>query len=216
MKKIIGTLLLSGAICAVSNAAEITWTTASITDLNDVVNTGTTVEAFNGVGDGVTTSPTVNGVTFAAESTLLGLSWTGDPWGTAMTDPAYDSLLSSVDYELNGTGPLALYTFTGLTVNQDYLFQYWHADDGAIGAGRTMTVVLGADTQSGANVLAGNQFATGIFTADATSIDIVVTSSHKGIRMNAMQLRAIPEPATLGLVGLFGGGILFIRRFRKI
>lgn len=47
-----------------------------------------------------------------------------------------------------------------------------------------------------------------LYTPDGSSGN-VGTSAINGIQM---QLKAIPEPATLGLVGLFSGGLLFIRR----
>lgn len=40
--------------------------------------------------------------------------------------------------------------------------------------------------------------------------------SPTGIAVDNMSVEAIPEPATMGLLGLFGGGILFVRRFFKI
>ncbi|WP_372794921.1 PEP-CTERM sorting domain-containing protein [Pontiella sp.] len=218
MKKAICVITLVLMAAGAANAAVITWTTGTIAGSNDVVNTGTTVEAFNGKGGTPSTSTIVNGVTFADTGTLLDNSYSGDVWTPAMTDAGYDSLLSSVDYQSNGTGDLSLYTFTGLTIGQDYLFQYWYADSNwqAPNPDRYITISLGADTQSGDNQISGLEFATATFTADATSIEVVTSATHNGVRMTAMQLRAVPEPATLGLLAAFGGGILFVRRFLQI
>lgn len=218
MRKIAYAMMLFLLVAGVANAAVVTWSTASIMGANDVINIGTTVEAINGVGGSVTTSPTVNGVTFTANGSLLSNSYTGDSWTNAVDDLAYESLLSTIDYQGNGTGPLTVKTFTGLTIGQQYLFQYWYADYNwaAPNPDRYITVALGSDTQSGDNQISGLEFAVGTFTADADEIDLIVTSTQNGARLTAYQLRAIPEPATMGLVALFGGGIVFIRRFMQI
>ena len=37
--------------------------------------------------------------------------------------------------------------------------------------------------------------------------------SNSGTALDNLNVQAIPEPATMGLIGLFGGGIMFVRRF---
>ena len=37
--------------------------------------------------------------------------------------------------------------------------------------------------------------------------------SATGTALDNLNVQAIPEPATMGLIGLFGGGIMFVRRF---
>ena len=39
------------------------------------------------------------------------------------------------------------------------------------------------------------------------------TWSNSGTALDNLNVQAIPEPATIGLIGLFGGGIMFVRRF---
>ncbi len=73
------------------------------------------------------------------------------------------------------------------------------------------------------NPTGGGGFVIGTFIADATGIqnisvygnrnsDLTQNLSANTGGFNALQLRAIPEPATLGLFGVFGGTMFFIRR----
>lgn len=190
MKKLTGIFLFSGLLAS-SQAATITWSADAITGYaSDVVTNGTLVEAVNGVGNGVTTSPTINGVTFTADGTLLGDSWTGDPWSGPVRDAGYNELLSTIDYESAGTGAVTLKTFSGLTVGADYLIQVWHADSSwqAPTPDRTMTYA-----GAGQNVLNGESYAVGTFTASATTQTLVVTASQNGPRLTGYQLRLLPE-----------------------
>ncbi|MDF7799037.1 DUF2961 domain-containing protein [Pontiellaceae bacterium B1224] len=191
MKKITGIFLLSSTLLTIADAATINWSFSAITGYaSDVVTNGTLVEAVNGVGNGVTTSPTINGVTFTADGTLLADSWTGDPWTGPASDSDYDQLLSTIDYEGSGTGAVTLKTFSGLTVGEDYLIQVWHGDSSwqAPTPDRTMTYA-----GTGQNVLNGESYAIGTFTADATTQDLVVTASQNGPRLTGYQLRSVPE-----------------------
>jgi hypothetical protein len=198
MKKLMGTLLLNGALLAGSQGAVIDWTTNAITGYaSDIVTDGTLIEAVNGVGGSVTNSPTINGVTFTADGTLLGGSWTGDPWTvTNVFDAGYDELLSTIDFESSGTGPVTVKTFQGLTDGAEYVIQYWYADSGWQNPDPDRTLTLDG---TGVNVINGISYAVGTFTADASTQDLIVTASHNGPRLTAYQLRAIsghvePDP----------------------
>ncbi|MDF7799038.1 choice-of-anchor D domain-containing protein [Pontiellaceae bacterium B1224] len=192
MKKRIGILLAGGLTVMNPHAATIEWTTGTITGYeSDVVTNGILLEAVNGVGGSVTTSPTVNGVTFTADGTLLANSWTGDPWTTPATNAAYDQLLSTIDYEGSGTDPLTLKTFVGLTVGAAYVIQIWNAESSNV---RSMVY-----DGSGDNAVDGLSYGVGTFTADETTQALVVTASQGGPRLTAYQLRAIsghtePDP----------------------
>jgi hypothetical protein len=190
MNKRAGLILAGGLLFLLSSqAATIDWTTNAITGYaSDVVTNGTLLEAVNAVGNGVTTSPVINGVTFTATSTLLGGSYTADPWTPVAEDTEYDKLLSTIDYQATGTGAFTLKTLDGLTVGQQYIIQIWHADSAAAGVSRTMTY-----TGTGQNVLNGVSYAVGTFIADATTQDLVVTASQSGPRLTAYQLRADGE-----------------------
>ncbi|MGJ8723165.1 MAG: PEP-CTERM sorting domain-containing protein [Roseibacillus sp.] len=203
--------LLLGGLALSANAATISWSTSAISGASDVNNVGSTVVAYNGAGNGVTANRVVNGVTFTPSTTLLGNSFTGDSWSGAGTGD-YELMMSNIDYQTNGTGDLTLTTITGLSIGQDYVFQYWYADDNWAVRNREITISIvntggsPASTQTGDNTINGEEFTTATFKADSSSIDIITSSTHNGVRMTAMQLRAIPEPsvALLGGLGLLG------------
>lgn len=147
-------------------------------------------------------------------------------------------LIQGATYEVNSI------TLGGLQTGQEYLIQVFNND--ARGTRNLNFVVgyddgNGSATQDGTSQLnnspvdgsspifpetdAGDSIL-GTFTADAATMTINVYGSGNGgaswatavgqSQINAIQLRAIPEPATLGLVAAFGGAILFIRRRFKI
>lgn len=215
-------ILALSFLSAQAGATTINWSVSTISGDSDVVNTGVTHTAINGAANGVTATLTVNGVGFTSAGTYLGNSYGGDAWtGTQTGD--YQTLLSNIDYQSNGTGDLTVATFSGLTVGHNYTFQYWHADDNwqAPTPDREMTISIvntggsPANTQSGDNVISGEEFATATFTADATSIDLIVSSTHNGVRMTAFQLRntTIPEPSIALLSAL---GVLGLIRRRRV
>ncbi|MGJ8640701.1 MAG: DUF2961 domain-containing protein [Opitutaceae bacterium] len=190
--------LSSLAICFFATAvqaADIAWTISAITGDSDVVNTGTTVEAINGAATSVSDTLLVNGVEFTSDGTLLGGDYAGDVWTGSGTGD-YQQLLSNIDFETNGTGAITVTTFTGLIIGRDYVFQYWYADDDWQNPDpdRELTLSLGAGTQSGDRMITGEQFATATFTADASTLDLIVTATHNGTRLTAYQLRVIPDP----------------------
>jgi hypothetical protein len=206
-------LVLSAAavfLASLANASLITWTTSDITSSNDVVTTGTTIEAVNASGNNFATSnPTVsvNGIDFTSTGTLLNRSYESDVFATDTADTGYNSLLGSLDY---GTQTSLTINFT-VVEDRDYILQVWYADDDGYDVSRTMTLT-GSETD---NVLNGNDYAVGTFTADSTSQDLVITSSNTGVRLTAYQLRdvtAIPEPATIGMLGLGSLITVLVRR----
>jgi hypothetical protein len=210
-------------------AAPITWgTPTGISADTDVVTTGTLVNAING-GDG-TVSPTVNGVTFtglagtaevhgSVSSGNITISTSSD-WppirgdvatfgsasgGFANLSPSYQSLLKSGLWQ--DATPYDTITLSNLTVGTQYIFQFWANDSRPSGRNVTLTdpnsnaVILHEDQGTTSNA---GQFVTGTFTADATSEAITLTGSSSSILANAMQLRAVPEPASLSLLGVAG------------
>ena len=104
-------------------------------------------------------------------------------------------------------------TLTGLTSGMPYVFQLVTADndDG------TYDFYNNGDTSGTAalSVDLGKRVITGTFEADASTqiYSFDRPDSGRGFVLGAVQLREIPEPATLVLFGL--GGLMFARRRRN-
>ena len=118
-------LLLAGLPWALS-AATIEWGGATdVSSASDVSNSGALVEAFNAGADGVS-GQTVNGVLFAGTGALLDRSSTTDAFGGDTGDPAYNALLSSIDFG-NGANQFSLNLGGGqLAPNTKYTIQVWY------------------------------------------------------------------------------------------
>jgi hypothetical protein len=219
-------------------AATVVWSTiTAITTSTDVVTTGTTVLAAHAKWNPAV-NETVNGVTFTAtpnnnvaQSFTAGAVTLAFNTSNVINDSnvflgskqlagadadSYERTVSNA-WEFNGGGTM---TLTGLTLNQEYLVQFWVADfreytnDRAATIGSAGTTIntspllsyLGGDgtnSDSGRGV-----FITGTFTADGTTqaFPINVAGVDNTASINAFQLRAIPEPtaALLGSLGLLG------------
>lgn len=126
---------------------------------------------------------------------------------------------------------LATLTFTNINANFTgsydaivYLAGHTAASQGAITDGTTTYYFNTPDSASSALTLVtdtnpGDGYSTGTYvkftglTADTFSVQMSIPDTN-WIAIGGAQLvgTAVPEPATLGLIGLFGGGILFIRR----
>jgi hypothetical protein len=224
-----------------AEAAMITWSSAqNISGDTDVVTTGILVGAFN-LGDTGVTSTTVNGVPFAAlavptESsspftsgnirlaTASGLFGSSNNLGSSSApfsnlSTAYQQLLSSATFGFASPETLTL-TISGLTIGQQYEFEWW-ANESLAGVGAFRTTATAGNSvtlalnQTG---LAGGvgQFATGTFTADATSEVITFTGAPGNLPLlNGFELRnvgptvtAVPAPASLTLLGIGAAGLL--------
>jgi hypothetical protein len=205
-------------------ASSITWSAAqNISGDSNVSTAGTLVAAFNVGGPGVT-STTVNGVTFnpfavsGASSTSGNFTFasatsftTSNSVGTAAPpfsslSASYQGLLGSLAAQIFGA-PFTL-TMSGLTVGQDYVFEWW-LDSSIVAHSFHTTATAGSGVTLNSNTTAANgglgQFATGTFTADAaTQVITFTTPDNSGI--DGFQLRsespsAVPEPASLTLLG---------------
>jgi hypothetical protein len=125
---------------------------------------------------------------------------------------AYIHMLTGYD-DSQGDITLAL---SGLTVGQEYLAQFWAVDMRNAGD-RTQTIALDGGTPSAPLLLgtAGrSSYVIGRFTADATTASFLLASGTNDRGINAFQLRAIPEPASLGMLGAAAIAMLLRRRFR--
>ncbi|MDF7809089.1 PEP-CTERM sorting domain-containing protein [Pontiellaceae bacterium B12219] len=117
-----------------------------------------------------------------------------------------------------GAGTTMTLTLTGLEANQDFTLTSYHFDP----HDQSSTFTTSA---SGATVYASED-ADGVYVDPSPfAYDFDLTSDGSGtatidyvnvngswLALNGFDLQAVPEPATLGMVALFGGGILFIRR----
>jgi len=199
----------------------------------DVNIEGVTILAVqqNGAGAG----NTVNGVVFTNTTTqnnvtferTTGLSSTFDGFVSSgvlvdgTTDPTpYRSLLMGAWY---GSNP-ATFTLSGLTPNQEYLVQVWTSDIrvGLGGNAYNYLTMNGTDNTNPPQMLFYNNgtgsTVVGRFTATGTSVSFNqdATGSHNQYgQVNAIQLRAIPEPTSSGLLGAAAVGMLLRRRVRR-
>lgn len=227
-------ILIALSLHGTTYAASIIWGAPSpISGDSDVRNNGTLVGAYGFS----TTSPTINGVTFTNFSEVpgdnqignytLGNFTLGFDSGNFLADAGsnnapftsltanYQNLLSRCVLDVS-TADIAM-TIQGLTPGQEYLFQWWSnrsdstlTRDTTANAGNSVTL---SDNQGEFFGTLGN-YAIGTFTADtATQLISFVSSSSYFPQVNAFQLRAVPEPASAGLL-LGTGMMLLMRRYR--
>lgn len=218
MKKIVSIAGMTVLMAGVAQAAVINWGTAqTIAGDTDVSLNGTSEWAYSfgsadvtlntqlftgesvqtGNADVTTGYTGIHGTAFgAADAPFTGLS---SSYQTALKSAAYSSADTTV-------------TMNDLLIDQWYEVQFWVNDSRG---GKYAARGLSVDGVSLAyNVIQATggvgQYVVGFFKADAGTQSMLLDSSTN--QLNAIQLRAIPEPATLGLVAAFGGGVLFIRR----
>ncbi len=212
-------VLLTGLLCVgESSAAVIGWSGSALrtNGISTIETSGTLVQAINYGGPELS----AGGITFEAGAGQNALSGTYKPYideASFTGDSDFDAILNTGTWEQYPSGGASTITITNLTAGSTYLVQLFAVDtrDAYSGVDDRSITVDGAITSGEMND--GFVF-TGTFLADASSQDIAMTGSHNNWGLaNAYQLRsidkAIPEPATLTYIGLFGGGVLFVRRF---
>ena len=194
-------LLLMLATTAV--AAPITWgPVKDISADSDVSTNGVLVKAVCKA----TSNPVVNGVTFTpaySGDSLSGQNASGAAAGALPVgggiSSSYAAMLSGNDYSTTAGATLTL-MLNGLTVGQHYEVQFWANDSDASSLGKQTVkssgaldswVVLNMNT-TGEDGGKG-QFATGTFTADATSQQVNITGSGSPV-IQAYQVRRIISP----------------------
>ncbi|MDF7799744.1 PEP-CTERM sorting domain-containing protein [Pontiellaceae bacterium B1224] len=184
--------------------------------LNGVTFDNTDVgEITNGVSG-------TSGITLSALRTAGGnLGQYGSYGSGSFTDADAQTLVSSGIYQAS------TWTLSGLTSGQEYLLQIMSND---ARSNKSSEFQSGPDTNGvGAIIMTYRDlpsaeltggYVTSTFIADSETqvFSIYGTrDSWNGLvestaQVNGLQLRAIPEPATLGLVAVFGGGMFFMRR----
>jgi hypothetical protein len=214
---------------------------------SDVSTTGSLVYAYTFGGTAAPPSATVNGVTFSpfripggvVTSTTVGsvslAESPGNLFGSnslGSSSAPYSAL--STDYKaILGSGAYAdvpasiTVTLGGLTSGQNYLVQWWtnNASNAAIlGAGFTNTTALATNSvtldANTTNIAGGvGQFALGTFTASGTTQTFLLSETGGDFNplINALQVRAVPEPvnSALAIVASAASWMAWRRRGRR-
>jgi hypothetical protein len=188
---------------------------------------GVTFSPFT-IPGGFPTTVTVGSVTLTeSPGFLLGSNSFGTastPFSGLSTD--YKTILGSGAYANEPTSITV--SLNGLANGQDYEVQWWTNNAANItpqfGGGFTdttatafNTVTLDANTT---NTVGGlGQYAIGTFTASGTTQAFLLSETSGGFNplINAMQVRAVPEPSLtlLGLAAAVGGSLVWRRRSRS-
>jgi hypothetical protein len=218
-------LLTAGLLAAVvagfsgrAEAAVITWQVgpnfSGSTGFQAISTNGSLVEAVNlaNPADGpLTVDPSGLNITFTATDAKLnqGAFGSGSP---GSTDAAWNSIINSTDWA--GGSPLIPNFFSGLTVGQQYQVQLFASDTRGGGDSAATLSFRDEFNNFSPGVVAGSFTSVlGTFTANATTQTLGVSSSTNAI-LNAYVLRAVPEPASLGL--LAAGAVMMLTSTRSV
>lgn len=234
MRKIICIAAIFGTMLG-TEAAVVSWSAEQIaaSGTAQISNNGTFVEA----GVFGTNALTLGGVTFErmyytadyigqtyfhSESgqNLLAGTWVTGTYSVGV-NPDYANLFERDRYT---GGPDTALTFSNLSVGQDYEVQIFVADMRGISALWDRVVQMdGTVFNTDGWIATGGDdsgaIMTGTFTADATTQDFVMNiydlssaAPVSGWTLSAYQIRAVPEPATIGLFGISSVLLLALRR----
>ena len=224
--------LASSGFAVVPNAT-ISWgAPTTISGDSDVSTDGTLVGAFNMNGP----TATVNGVTFASfmfttntpsasdgNFTFTESSHVLAATGLGSGSPPFSNLSSSYQTLLStalttdDNNTLTL-NISGLTIGQQYEFEFFLNGSNTAGTDNFRTIASAGNSVSlddnTTNAVGGvGQFVIGTFTA-ASSNELITfngTDSTQAPTINAFELRAVPEPATMSIF-IFGSALLGISR----
>ncbi|MEM1085151.1 MAG: PEP-CTERM sorting domain-containing protein [Verrucomicrobiota bacterium] len=226
MNRIVYSLLMLIFTAPCLQAAVVVWSSETFTDASQILTTGTLVEASN-LGQGEigangaspTASVTLNGVVFSSvsgsqytDATAVGTfrnvgNYTG-PEILGLTTDETEDLLDTLEF--GGGAGNSTVTLSGLQPGLEYAVQVLLSRNqnpgGTIDLGHALApggaeVYTELDIPVGAGV--GASVATGLFTADSSTQELHFSSSvASNAEINALQLRIIPEPDSVLLLGV--------------
>lgn len=103
---------------------------------------------------------------------------------------------------------ISLGTPISLSANTTYGFAVYSTNDGTTDPNNGPYFEVNGDGTTSANYTGGEAF--GLVTSSYSATDTVV--SRAGDRVFHLDMVAVPEPASFSLIGLFGAGVLLVRR----
>ena len=208
-------------LAASTIAAPISWSIVDVTGgsgIGDaaVSTNGTTVEAANFAGSGGAPNVVINGITFTgidflnsgAPTNLVGLGYNNSQDGNGeVSGGNIDLLLDTIGFRSQQnvtTGDL-----TGLVIGKQYEVQFFLSHTNT--STRTQEIADGEGNSIIMKNANPSQAVTGVFTANAVTQFVRFDNLDGGSQLlSGYQLRLIPEPSSLALLGL--GGLLISRR----
>lgn len=228
MKKPFLTVAASALLSPLLHAATITWQNPSaITGASDVSTLGTYVGSWAPNHADAPNFP-VNGVSFQGFSDLPGLNNTLDDGGAYFggqntADANYNTLLSFGRFVYSDES--RSFSWGGMTPGQSYLVQIWISDPRSLG--QTRWANLSGDGDVSPNVYypadgtGAGSYIMGTFVADASGSQTITIDPSALVngepgggsaQINLMQLRLVPEPASMSMAGLGMAACLLRRR----
>ena len=129
-------------------------------------------------------------------------------------------------YENNTSSITVILSGTGIAANTDYSLKFWSFDALSEGTSTvpqemSFTGISGSSGSAGpivfdndSNPTTLDEFSTtGTFTSDGTgSLTIEITDPVQDLRLNGLELSAVPEPSAAMLIGLAGFALVLRRR----